>query len=121
MSAIRMSLFKPSIDDETAEKNYEYEKEMVYVDTPLTSGWVIIPGGISEIGVALGMVSGTGKIQYTMATMADIDGDSVSAGQVFDWQYGEKSVPENDVLYSVVKAIRFVVSAGAVVMNINCK
>lgn len=77
-----------------------------------TSGWLILPAGIGDLMVSLAPTSGTARVEFTQAPIADIEAGTVNTGSA--WPDGDVNSSTQKLMVNAVSAIRCVASASCV-------
>lgn len=73
-----------------------------------TSDWLILPAGIGDLMVSLAPTSGTARVEFTQAPIADIEAGTVNTGT--QWPDGDVSSATQKLMVNAVSAIRCVAS-----------
>lgn len=73
-----------------------------------TSDWLILPAGIGDLMVSLAPASGTARVEFTQAPIADIEAGTVNTGT--QWPDGDVSSATQKLMVNAVSAIRCVAS-----------
>jgi hypothetical protein len=118
MASQLLSRYRATLAEETDEFSWEAEATL---SAPGSTDWYIIPGGIDHLSVAITMAVGTAKLEYTIASQADIDGDTIDANDIFAWDAGSVLVPTDDILDPTVKAVRMTNTSGTTKLLVSAK
>lgn len=73
-----------------------------------TSDWLILPAGIGDLMVSLAPTSGTARVEFTQAPIADIEAGTVNTGT--QWPDGDVGSATQKLMVNAVSAIRCVAS-----------
>ena len=101
-----------NIDGE--KNNFAYQAAQT-LSSAGNGDWFLVPAGVDYITAILSITTGTGKIQVSNATIAELEADTASA---IEWTPGEVSVTTQSLILPVV-AIRVVNTTGTVKMELK--
>lgn len=83
------------------------------VSTPGNGDWILFPRGSDRVIVILA-ATGTGRVEGTTASKADIDADTVVTNEIEVWPHGDISGDKKSVAINGCTAFRAVSVSGAV-------
>lgn len=74
-----------------------------------TSDWLLLPAGVGDVMVGVAPASGTARVEFTQAPVADIEAGTVTTGT--PWPAGDVGAVTQKLMVNAVTAIRCVASA----------